>query len=494
MAKVCPPECLQIVLSGCCLLRIEEETVANDQRVLAQVSCEEARTYIRGVNAHHAEGTKKIRMQMRGCFACMLLGVVLYGVGLGVWVEEKRLRCEGRPCGLGEDPLVDKCCIFWCCGNEMRTSPVRARRLRAPPKKKKKKKGGPAAHPDGHKLKTRPDDRWDVWANETYFGITELCSLYDEDRPEDHTKRDLPRRHKCGICPASQNTKHFGTTKCKTMFEGNAKDYEVTWPLLFLIPFLAPFVFIVYLGCAYDCAVSRLYEEAFEEWRARGVVTHVNSQQKTCCTTSRVGYLGLWFNDDGCYTLPHGKHEPGRIIRDVSQEIVRLNLPIVLRAERGVWAECSCSSTPGLGLTDIALPTELVGRVPEEVWIKHTTKLGPIVRGLHSTATIFWFGICMGVILINIPFYLIHANHVAKKVDKDLRAWQTSFNADLASHGVFVKTQSSTWTSDDGYGFPASQWLAVALTENEAADLKAEPHLFGVSRGSDKYCLHTLDD
>ena len=132
--------------------------------------------------------------------------------------------------------------------------------------------------------------------------------------------------------------------------------------------------------------------------------------------------------------------------------------------------------------------------LPLCIWIKHTTKLGPIVRGLHSTATIFWFGICMGVILINIPFYLIHANHVAKKVDKDLRAWQTSFNADLASHGVFVKTQSSTWTSDDGYGFPASQWLAVALTENEAADLKAEPHLFGVSRGSDKYCLHTLDD
>ena len=44
MAKVCPPECLQIVLSaGCCgiPLLIEEDTVANDQRVLAHVSCEE---------------------------------------------------------------------------------------------------------------------------------------------------------------------------------------------------------------------------------------------------------------------------------------------------------------------------------------------------------------------------------------------------------------------------------------------------------------------
>ena len=140
MAKVCPPECLQIVLSaGCCgiPLLIEEDTVANDQRVLAHVSCEEARTYIRGVNAHHEKGTRRYRMQMRGCFACFLLGAALFGTLMGVFQEEKRLRCEGRPCGRGEDPLVDKCCIFWCCGNEMRTSPVRARRLRAPPKKKK---------------------------------------------------------------------------------------------------------------------------------------------------------------------------------------------------------------------------------------------------------------------------------------------------------------------------------------------------------------------
>ena len=121
-----PPNCLQIELRGggkqcdCGPLRVEEWTVANDQRVLARVSGAEAREYIRGVNAHHAEGTKQIRMQMRGCFACMLLGVVLYGVGLGVWVEEKRLRCQGRICGRGEDPLGDGCCNFWCCGEEMK--------------------------------------------------------------------------------------------------------------------------------------------------------------------------------------------------------------------------------------------------------------------------------------------------------------------------------------------------------------------------------------
>ena len=106
MAKVCPPECLQIVLSGCCLLRIEEETVANDQRVLAQVSCEEARTYIRGVNAHHANGTKKFRMQMHACLACFLLGAALFGTLMGVFCEEPRIRCEGRLCEPGEDRAV----------------------------------------------------------------------------------------------------------------------------------------------------------------------------------------------------------------------------------------------------------------------------------------------------------------------------------------------------------------------------------------------------
>ena len=428
---------LRSVGSSCGPFRIEEDTVANDQRILARVSGEEARTYIRGVNARIAKSTRCYRWSMRGCYACVFLGAALFGVMMELFYEKKRLRCTSRLCDVdrGEDPLVDGCCIFWCCGGEM----------------EEKKRELPA----------RPyDTSWDVWSNKTYFNITELCSLYDEDRPEDHTKRDA--EYKCRICPRRGST-------CKTMFEGNAKDYEVTWPLLILIPFLVPFVCIVFLGAAYDCAVSRLYGEAFEDWRARGVVTHVNSQQTTCCMTNRVGYLGLWFNDDGCYTLPPGKHEPGRIILDASQEIVRLNLPMVLRE--------SCTKN-GPGLTDSALPAELAGRVPEEVWIKHTAKLGPIFKRLRSTATNVWCTFC-SLIPIFIPFDPIHANHVAKKVDKDLRAWQTSFNADLASHGVFVKTQSTTRTSDDGYGPPAQRWLAVALTANEAADLKAEPHLFG---------------
>ena len=111
-------------------LRIDEEAVANDKRIQAHVSWGEARTYIRGVNAHHEKGTRRYRMQMRGCLACFLLGAALFGTLMGVFREEPRIRCEGRLCEPGEDPLVDGCCMFWCCGDEMKADKVRGRRLR----------------------------------------------------------------------------------------------------------------------------------------------------------------------------------------------------------------------------------------------------------------------------------------------------------------------------------------------------------------------------
>ncbi|CAH0366346.1 unnamed protein product [Pelagomonas calceolata] len=271
-----PPNCLQIELRGggkqcdCGPLRVEEYTVANDQRVLARVSGEEAREYIRGVNAHVAKGTGKYRWPICGCFACFLLGAALFGVMMGVFHEEKRLRCEARLCSRGEDPLLlphgKPCCVFWCCGEGM---------------------DGGKHH---HELPARPyNTSWDVWSSEAYFGIDERCSLYhdgDEHRPEDHTPRDA--NYGCGSCPARLSDEG----ECKTMFEGPAKDYEVTWPLLFLIPYLLPIPFIIFFICASACAVPRLYEEAFEDWRARGVVTHVTYQRGGKHSPN---YLRLWF-------------------------------------------------------------------------------------------------------------------------------------------------------------------------------------------------------
>ena len=267
-----PPNCLQIELRGggkqcdCGPIRIEEEQVANDQRVLARVSGEEAREYIRGVNAHVAKHTGKYRWPICGCLACFVLGAVLFGVMMGVFHEEKRLRCKGPLCERGEDPLVDGCCVFWCCGE---------------------KNGRNNGRWQNHELPARPyNTSWDVWSDETYLGIDERCSLYDdgdEHRPEDHTPRDA--NYECGSCPAT----NYG---CRTMFEGNAKEYEVTWPLLFLIPYLLPIPFLIGLICASACAVPRLYDEAFEDWRARGVVTHVTYQRGGKHSPN---YLRLWF-------------------------------------------------------------------------------------------------------------------------------------------------------------------------------------------------------
>ena len=91
--------------SFCCgfgSLRIDEEAVANDKRILAHVSWGEARTYIRGVNAHHEKGTRRYRMLMRGCLACFLLGAALFGTLMGVFHEIPRLRCKERLCELGD--------------------------------------------------------------------------------------------------------------------------------------------------------------------------------------------------------------------------------------------------------------------------------------------------------------------------------------------------------------------------------------------------------
>ena len=309
MAAVCPPECLQIVLSGCCLLRIEEDTVANDQRVLAHVSCEEARTYIRGVNAHHEKGTRRYRMQMRGCLACFLLGATIYGTLMGVFFEEPRLRCTkgGRLCGRGEDPLADGCCNFWCCGEEMKGKKKKGctpkKKLKAGEKRKKN------ADLSGYctELPARPEDRWDVWANETYFDNAKRCALYDEKDPNNKLDKKRDAFWKCGSCPGAllRNEDGGQLEYCRTMFEGKAKEHETWWPHLFIPLFALPFFYALrVLCCALPSAHPRLYAEAFEDWRARGVVTRVEFQGAVHKKKKKdtPNYLRLYF--------PAGKAEP----------------------------------------------------------------------------------------------------------------------------------------------------------------------------------------
>ena len=356
-----PPNCLQIELRGggkqcdCGPIRIEEEQVANDQRVLARVSGEEAREYIRGVNAHVAKHTGKYRWPICGCVAIFVLGALLFGVMMGVFHEEKRLRCKGPLCERGEDPLVDGCCVFWCCGE----------------------KNG---RKNNRELPARPyNTSWDVWSSETYLGIDERCSLYDdgsEHRPEDHTKRDA--NYDCGTCPAT----HY---VCRTMFEGKAKDYEVTWPLLFLIPYLLPIPFLIALICASACAVPRLYDEAFEDWRARGVVTHVTYQRGGKHSPN---YLRLWFPpgqamqmqpvvQPGTFTVqvPAGA-QAGQMMQVTSPAGVAMQVQIPAGMYPGATFAVASPAAPAVGVVEgVSYAAEEAGEpvlqakvVPEREW------------------------------------------------------------------------------------------------------------------------------
>ena len=154
----CPPNWIRP-------LSIVPGAVARDPRVQAHVSYDEAVIYVRGVNARIANH--------RSCWykpflACFVIGAGVFGGMQGAFYEEPRIRCKGRVCERGEDPLVDGCCIFWCCGDDI---------------------DGGKYH---HELPARPSNTsWDVWSSEAYFGITERCSLYDEENsPEGPTKRD----------------------------------------------------------------------------------------------------------------------------------------------------------------------------------------------------------------------------------------------------------------------------------------------------------------
>ena len=180
------PNCLLVSLEHG-LANINEDTIANDQRVLrAGVSQEEARIYIREVNAHLAKSIRpKDTYIISGLMTCVTWALISGAFIMNaVLYEEPRLRCDARD-GVcrGGDPLVDNCCVFWCCGKEMAG---RNRRVAA-----------------DRELPARPYDRWDVWANRTHFNNTAGCSI--NDKKFDGEKND--RDYDCLNCPFTRKRK-----------------------------------------------------------------------------------------------------------------------------------------------------------------------------------------------------------------------------------------------------------------------------------------------
>ena len=263
-----PPNYLVITSTSTCLgpvSSIDEDTIANDQRVLrAGVSQEEARIYIREVNAHLAKSiSPKNEYVFVGFITCVTWALISGAFIMNaVLYEEPRLRCDARD-GVcrGGDPLVDNCCVFWCCGKEMAG---RNRRVAA-----------------DRELPARPYDRWDVWANRTHFNNTAGCSI--NDKKFDGEKND--RDYDCLNCPFTRKSKNcdlYGCDKvnraCKTMYEGKASHYAVEWPrrdLLFLASVFAAMCMISTFATLYHRKIRQVYDEAFAEWRRRGIVTRV---------------------------------------------------------------------------------------------------------------------------------------------------------------------------------------------------------------------------
>ena len=62
------------------------------------------------------------------------------------------------------------------------------------------------------------------------------------------------------------------------MYEGKASHYAVEWPrldLLFLASVFAAMCMISLFATLYHRKIRQVYDEAFAEWRRRGIVTHV---------------------------------------------------------------------------------------------------------------------------------------------------------------------------------------------------------------------------
>ena len=150
-------------------------------------------------------------------------------------------------------------------------------------------------------LPARPYDRWDVWANRTYFNTTR-CSI--NDKKFDGEKND--RDYKCTSCPAVRTKKvnrgvsgrqHTVKRGCRTMFEGRASHYRGTWWWVYFIV-VASLFFVSSIAShfLYFIMVSRLYNKAFAEWRRRGIVTRVEFVPATGTHgVASAAYLRLFF-------------------------------------------------------------------------------------------------------------------------------------------------------------------------------------------------------
>ena len=215
--------------------RVDVNEIANDPRVRAHGEAPAAILAL-GVNERVSREYAKYRRPVRLCLGVLVVGSVLYQVMYSLFYVPGRLRCDaGAACGTnGTRQALDGCCNFFCCSNGMG---------------------------DSRELPVRPYGRWDDWLNAT----GPACAIYEQ--PDELRRKDA--YYECDNCAEEE-------WRCGTFYEGRASHYEVAWPLVFWIPILGSIVAMVVLPQLKFGQLRRVYAEAFADWLARGIVTHVH--------------------------------------------------------------------------------------------------------------------------------------------------------------------------------------------------------------------------
>ena len=90
--------------------------------------------------------------------------------------------------------------------------------------------------------------------------------------------------------------------------------------------------------------------------------------------------------------------------------------------------------------------------------------------------------------------YLVMEQRI-NSFDADLREWQTNANAMFEKYHVYLKTQSYSYMKHDDHGELGrmttriyQRWIVVALNDEDAARLSAEPHLSGIVNPNEPAC------
>ena len=215
--------------------RVDVNEIANDPRVRAHGEAPAAILAL-GVNERVSREYAKYRRPVRLCLGVLVVGSVLYQVMYSLFYVPGRLRCDaGAVCGTDVTrQALDGCCNFFCCSNGMG---------------------------DSRELPVRPYGRWDDWLNAT----GPACAIYEQ--PDELRRKDA--YYECDNCAEEE-------WRCGTFYEGRASLYEVAWPLVFWIPILGSIVAMVVLPQLKFGQLRRGYAEAFADWLARGIVTHVH--------------------------------------------------------------------------------------------------------------------------------------------------------------------------------------------------------------------------